>query len=104
LVDFSPGALICKVDAPERTSAIGQSWFGSAVLSATLACAWASDEPKNRLFMRARNDEPPEADGAGAESMLLDEHPANVATSRIAVLAWPRPHTPLPQPFIALDR
>ena len=75
--------------------------------AATEACAWLSDDPKNRLLMRVRNDDPPEADGAGAgagaESRRPDEQPATAASSRIAVIARPVPHTPLTHPFIALD-
>ena len=73
--------------------------------AATEACAWLSGEPKNRLLMRVRNDELPEpdADGAGADSMMPDEQPANAAANRIAVIAWPVTRTPLPHPFIALD-
>src|SRR5215211_3719944 len=81
-------------------SATGQSWFGSAALAAS-ACASVPGDPKNRLLMRSRKDEPP-LEGAGAESTRFDEQPATAMASMAA--ASPCPRTPSPHPVMPNHR
>src|SRR5262245_20238267 len=68
-------------------SATGQSCVGSAVGAS--ACASVPGDPKNRLFMRSRNDELLDCDGD--ESSGFDEQPVNATrTSPASAYLWCR--------------